>query len=61
MGELYNAEQLVFVDESYADKRNTTRLTGWSKQGMRANTSAPFQRGRRYVGHPVHWALMNSQ
>jgi hypothetical protein len=45
----YEADQLVFTDESYVDKRNTSRLTGWSKAGTRACSTAPFRRGRRYV------------
>jgi hypothetical protein len=45
----YSANQLVFTDESYCDKRNTARLTGWSKQGTRATVDAPFRRGRRCV------------
>jgi hypothetical protein len=43
----YSAEQLVFTDESYCDKRNTARLTGWAKTGKRAMVSVPFRRGRR--------------
>jgi hypothetical protein len=45
----YDAEQLVFTDESYCDKRNTARLTGWSEKGTRAVVAAPFKRGRRCV------------
>ncbi len=45
----YEAWQLVFTDESYVDKRNTSRLTGWAKSGTRACSSAPFKRGRRSV------------
>jgi len=44
----YSADQLVFTDESYCDKRNTSRLTGWSERGTRATVPAPFKRGRRY-------------
>jgi len=44
----YTADQLVFTDESYCDKRNTARLTGWSKRGTKAVVPAPFKRGRRY-------------
>jgi hypothetical protein len=45
----YRADQLVFTDESYCDKRNTSRLTGWSERGTRAVVAVPFKRGRRYV------------
>lgn len=45
----YNADQLVFADESYYDNRDLKRLTGWSKAGTRATVSAPFQNGTRYV------------
>ena len=44
----YRADQLVFVDECYIDKRNTIRLTGWSKKGTRATNTAPFIRGDRF-------------
>jgi hypothetical protein len=43
----YQANQLVFTDESYCDKRNTARLTGWAKKGKRATAAVPFRRGRR--------------
>jgi hypothetical protein len=45
----YEPEQLIFTDESYCDKRNTSRLTGWSKAGTRVCADVPFLRGRRYV------------
>jgi hypothetical protein len=44
----YQADQLVFVDECYVDKRNTIRLTGWSEKGTRAKIQAPFVRGARF-------------
>jgi hypothetical protein len=44
----YRADQLVFVDECYVDKRNTIRLTGWSEKGTRATVQAPFIRGARF-------------
>jgi hypothetical protein len=43
----YDPTQLVFTDESYCDKRNTARLTGWSEKGTRAVVAALFKRGRR--------------
>jgi hypothetical protein len=45
----YEAYQLVFTDESYVDKRNTARLTGWSQSGTRACSAVPFLRRRRLV------------
>jgi hypothetical protein len=44
---MYRADQLVFTDESYCDKRNTARLTGWPQRGSKAIVAAPFKRGRR--------------
>ena len=38
----YTADQLVFTDESYCDKRNTARLNGWSARGTRASVAVPF-------------------
>ena len=43
----YDAEQLVFVDESSVDRRTTYRGRAWSFRGSNAQRKAFFVRGRR--------------
>lgn len=45
----YQAEQLVFVDESSVDRRTTYRGRAWSIRGTKAQRKAFFVRGRRSV------------
>jgi hypothetical protein len=45
----YQAEQLVFVDESSVDRRTTYRGHAWSIRGTKAQRKAFFIRGRRYI------------
>ena len=44
----YEAEQLVFVDESAVDRRTTYRGQAWAIRGRKAIRKAFFCRGRRY-------------
>ena len=44
----YTNDQLVFVDESSADRRTTYRGYAWAIGGRRAVRKAFFVRGRRY-------------
>jgi hypothetical protein len=43
----YEANQLVFVDESAVDRRTTYRGKAWSIRGKPATRKAFFCRGRR--------------
>jgi hypothetical protein len=43
----YDAEQLVFVDESSVDRRTSYRGRAWSIRGTQAQRQAFFVRGRR--------------
>lgn len=45
----YQANQLVFVDESACNKRTVYRNYGWALSGTRAIKRACFVCGRRYV------------
>jgi hypothetical protein len=47
IGSRYRSEQLVFVDESAADRRTTYRGYAWAFGGNRAVRKAFFVRGRR--------------
>lgn len=47
IGSRYSSEQLVFVDESAADRRTTYRGYAWAFGGNRAVRKAFFVRGRR--------------
>jgi transposase len=40
-------EQLIFIDETSKDNRDTMRRYGWSKKGLQANSKIPFSRGKR--------------
>ena len=44
----YTNDQLVFVDESSADRRTTYHGYAWAIGGRRAVRKAFFVRGRRY-------------
>jgi len=46
----YDAEQLVFLDETSKDERTATRRRGRSKKGSRAQRRGVFVRGRRLTG-----------
>jgi hypothetical protein len=48
VGLQYQAEQLVFVDESACDRRTTYRGRAWAIRGQRAVRKAFFIRGKRY-------------
>ena len=43
----YEANQLVFVDESYVDRRLAARDYGWAPSGCRARRHDFFVRGTR--------------
>ena len=45
----YEADQLVFVDESAVDRRTTYRGRAWAIHGRKATRKAFFCRGRRYI------------
>ena len=53
IGMNYNAEQLIFIDESAKDKRTLTRLYGYSPISTRAKKSVVFIRGKRYTILPA--------
>lgn len=42
------ADQLVWLDEVSADKRNMSRRWGWCKRGRRGSVRGHFVRGQRY-------------
>ena len=46
---MYQAEQLVFVDESLVDRQTTYRGRAWSIRGTKVQRKAFFVRGRRLV------------
>jgi len=48
IGTYYEAEQLVFVDESAFDRRTTRRTYAWAPIGTRARRRDFFIRGKRY-------------
>ena len=45
----YEAEQLVFVDESTVDRHTTYRGRAWAIRGMKATRKAFFVHGRQLV------------
>jgi transposase len=53
MAEEYNADQLIFIDESAKDERTTARRYGWAPRNQRATIRHPFVRGRRYTILPA--------
>jgi hypothetical protein len=51
IGTRYTPSQLVFVDESAADRRTTYRGYAWAFRGQRAVRKAFFVRGKRFVNN----------
>src|ERR1700733_3204503 len=49
VGLCYTADQLVFIDECYVDKRHTARTRGWGEKGQPLHFHVPFLRGKRSV------------
>src|SRR5579859_305894 len=50
----YEAEQLIFVDESAADERTSHRKYGWSPVGVRPHEYIPFERSKRWSILPAY-------
>lgn len=48
IGSRYDAEQLIFVDESAFDRCTAYRPYGWAKKGQRAYRMSFYVRGKRY-------------
>jgi hypothetical protein len=48
MATLYDADQLVFVDESSKDERTISRSHAYSKFNTRPTIKVPFVRGERW-------------
>jgi hypothetical protein len=53
----YNAERLIFINESATDRQTTYRNVAWALKGQRAMRKSVFIRGTRYV---LHNALISS-
>ena len=49
----YRTDQLVFMDESSKDERNSTRFYGYSEVHSRAVKKMVFVRGKRYTLLPA--------
>lgn len=49
IGTKYDADQLVFVDESSFDRRTSYRGYAWALKGRRAIRKCFYVRGKRYV------------
>jgi hypothetical protein len=49
----YNAEQLIFIDETSKDERSVSRLYGYSYKNSRAIKKVVFVRGKRYTILPA--------
>ena len=49
----YNADQLIFIDESSKDERTLTRLYGYSSINTRAKKSVVFIREKHYTILPA--------
>ena len=57
----YEADQLVFVDESAVDRRTTYPGRAWAIRGRKATRKAFFCRGRRYIcSCGALWYLSNN-
>ena len=50
MGATYQANQLVFVDETGVNRNTSTRRYGWASYGERARRRDFFVRGTKFVG-----------
>ena len=50
----WTADQLVFIDESAANKRSADRKYGWSPIGQKATQSVPFKYYERYSILPAY-------
>ena len=50
----YDANQLVFIDESGCNRRDGFRRTGWSPLGTTPSQVARFERGERYQILPAY-------
>ena len=53
LGIEYNAEQLIFIDETSKDERSVSRLYGYSYINSRANKKVVFIKGKRYTILPA--------
>jgi hypothetical protein len=53
IGEHYNRNQLIFLDESAKDDRSLSRLYGYSPRNMPAQKKVIFIRGKRYTILPA--------
>ena len=53
IGMNYNAEQLIFIDESAKNERTSTRTYGYSPINTRAKKSIVFVRGKHYTILPA--------
>ncbi|CAB4484294.1 unnamed protein product [Rhizophagus irregularis] len=49
----YNAEQLIFIDETSKDERSISRLYGYSYKNCRAKKKVIFIRGKHYTILPA--------
>jgi hypothetical protein len=49
IGTHFKKEQLVFLDETGVNTRNTSRKKGWSQKGTRCVMRVPHARGKRFV------------
>jgi hypothetical protein len=53
IGEHYNRNQLIFIDESAKDERSLSRLYGYSPRNTRAQKKVVFIQGKRYTILPA--------
>lgn len=50
----WNADQLIFVDESAANERTADRKYGWAPVGVTPHVSRPFKRSERWSILPAY-------
>ena len=50
----YNANQLMFLDESAANERTSDRKCGWVPRGVRAAEYLPIKRSERWSILPAY-------